>query len=379
MRIKNLFSKVHLYGGLISGLVVFIVSITGVLYAFKDEFEQFDEYRFVQAQDTPLISPSFAFEKAQTVRPNTKIHSVVFNGREKAIEVIYYQGSPLYYGAAYLNPYTGELLHETNFLKSFWGLVLIGHRYLWLPPAIGGILMKFMVISYFVLLITGFVIWWPKSRRTKGAFWFSKTQNKTAQLREWHQVLGLYATVFIVLFLLTGSVWLFQDFGQWMYRATGGQKEAKFSIPPSDTTLIGTVLTTNPLDSVYRLVRAEFGETAQVELHGVDSPEKSILVEVQEKPGYWRMNYLFYDQYSLNEIPSPHIYGRFADAGPPELIRRVNYEVHTGAIGGFAGKLLAAIMSLLSASLPVTGFWFWLKRRKKKSKRSLRNQLIESQ
>lgn len=378
MQLKILFTKIHLYGGLISGLIVFIVSITGVLYAFKDEFEQFEEYRFVQAKDASLISPSAAFEKAREVRPDTKIHGVVFNGRDKAIEVIYYQGSPLYYGAAYLNPYTGELLHETNFLTSFWGLVLIGHRYLWLPPAIGSVLMKFMVVTYFVLLLTGLVIWWPKSRRTKGAFWFSKTRNGTAQVREWHQVLGLYSTVFIVLFLLTGSVWLFSDFGQWMYRITGGQKDAQFSIPPSDTTLVHAAANTNPLDSVYHIVRAEFGEEAKVELHGVDSPEKSILVEVQEKPGYWRMNYLFYDQYSLKEIPSPHIYGRYADAGPPELIRRVNYEVHTGAIGGFAGKLLAAIMSLLSASLPVTGFLFWLKRRKKKNKKAFRNQLAGS-
>lgn len=378
MQLKILFTKIHLYGGLISGLIVFIVSITGVLYAFKDEFEQFEEYRFVQAKDASLISPSAAFEKAREVRPDTKIHGVVFNGRDKAIEVIYYQGSPLYYGAAYLNPYTGELLHETNFLTSFWGLVLIGHRYLWLPPAIGSVLMKFMVVTYFVLLLTGLVIWWPKSRRTKGAFWFSKTRNGTAQVREWHQVLGLYSTVFIVLFLLTGSVWLFSDFGQWMYRITGGQKDAQFSIPPSDTTLVHAAANTNPLDSVYHIVRAEFGEEAKVELHGVDSPEKSILVEVQEKPGYWRMNYLFYDQYSLKEIPSPHIYGRYADAGPPELIRRVNYEVHTGAIGGFAGKLLAAILSLLSASLPVTGFLFWLKRRKKKNKKAFRNQLAGS-
>jgi len=379
MQFKILFTKVHLYGGLISGVIVFIVSITGVLYAFKDEFEQFEEYRFVERQDAPLILPSVAFEKAQAVRPDTKIHGVILNGREKAIEVIYYQGSPLYYGAAYLNPYSGELLHETNFLRSFWGLVLIGHRYLWLPPAIGSVLMKFMVITYFLLLLTGVVIWWPKSRRTKGAFWFSKTKNGTAQLKEWHQVLGLYATVFIVLFLLTGSVWLFSDFGQWLYRATGGQKEARFSIPPSDTSLVNAAVLASPIDSVFQIVRAEFGPEAPVEMHGVDSPEKSILVEVQEKPGYWRMNYLFFDQYNLKEIPSPHLYGRFADAGTPELIRRVNYEVHTGAIGGFAGKLLAAVMSLLSASLPVTGFWFWLKRRKKKSKRTLRSQLAGSQ
>lgn len=369
MSAKTVLSKIHLYGGLISGLVVFLVSVTGALYAFKDEFEQFEDYRYVNSQDGDIISPSQAFELAQSIRPETQIHGVIFHGKEKAVEVIYYQGKPLYYGAAYLDPYTGGLIHETNFLRSFWGLVLIGHRYLWLPPSIGHLLMKFMVFTYFILLLTGLVMWWPKSRRSKGAFWFSRSQNSQLKLREWHQVLGLYATVFILLFLLTGSVWLFGDFGQWLYRATGGQKEAVFRNPPSDTTQLISQLPVHPLDSVFRIVQAEFGEHAQIELHGIDSPEKSILVEVQDKPGYWRMNYLFFDQYRLNEIPSPHLYGRFAEAGSPELIRRINYELHTGAIGGLGGKLLAFVMSLISASLPLTGFLYWLKRQKKKKKK----------
>ena len=78
MSLKTLFTKIHLYGGLISGVIVFIVSITGALYAFKDEFEQFEEYRFVEREDAPLILPSVAFEKAQVVRPDTKIHGGCF-------------------------------------------------------------------------------------------------------------------------------------------------------------------------------------------------------------------------------------------------------------------------------------------------------------
>jgi uncharacterized iron-regulated membrane protein len=43
----------------------------------------------------------------------------------------------------------------------------------------------------------------------------------------------------------------------------------------------------------------------------------------------------------------------------------MNYDIHTGAIIGLAGKILAFSGSLIVASLPVTGFYIWLGRSKK--------------
>jgi uncharacterized iron-regulated membrane protein len=46
----------------------------------------------------------------------------------------------------------------------------------------------------------------------------------------------------------------------------------------------------------------------------------------------------------------------------------MNYDIHTGAIIGLPGKILAFFASLIAASLPVTGFMIWLGRRNKKKK-----------
>jgi uncharacterized iron-regulated membrane protein len=42
------------------------------------------------------------------------------------------------------------------------------------------------------------------------------------------------------------------------------------------------------------------------------------------------------------------------------------YDLHVGAFFGFPGKILAFIMSLFCASLPITGFIIWWGRRNKK-------------
>jgi uncharacterized iron-regulated membrane protein len=52
---------------------------------------------------------------------------------------------------------------------------------------------------------------------------------------------------------------------------------------------------------------------------------------------------------------------------------RLNYDIHTGAILGLPGKIFAFLISLLIASLPVTGFlvWYGSRYRKKSFRKNL--------
>ncbi|MBN3661790.1 MAG: PepSY domain-containing protein, partial [Ornithobacterium rhinotracheale] len=45
-----------------------------------------------------------------------------------------------------------------------------------------------------------------------------------------------------------------------------------------------------------------------------------------------------------------------------------NYDIHVGAILGIWTKILAFIISLICASLPITGFLVWWGRKNKKIK-----------
>ena len=60
------------------------------------------------------------------------------------------------------------------------------------------------------------------------------------------------------------------------------------------------------------------------------------------------------------------MYGRYANTSVADKMMRMNYDVHTGAILGITGKIMAFFASLIAASLPVTGFLIWRGRRKKK-------------
>ena len=59
MTAKQLVGKLHLWLGLTSGLVVFIVSLTGAIFVFQDDIRDLTEpWRKVEAQATAMALPS---------------------------------------------------------------------------------------------------------------------------------------------------------------------------------------------------------------------------------------------------------------------------------------------------------------------------------
>jgi uncharacterized iron-regulated membrane protein len=56
------------------------------------------------------------------------------------------------------------------------------------------------------------------------------------------------------------------------------------------------------------------------------------------------------------------------NADLPDKIRRMNYDIHVGAIGGLPGKIIAFFASFIAATLPVTGIAMWWNKQKEKNK-----------
>ena len=71
-----------------------------------------------------------------------------------------------------------------------------------------------------------------------------------------------------------------------------------------------------------------------------------------------------YDQYTGKLLQKK----TFSDKNNGEKLRSLNYAIHSGAILGLPGKILAFFASLICASLPVTGFYIWWGRKYKKKK-----------
>ncbi len=103
-------------------------------------------------------------------------------------------------------------------------------------------------------------------------------------------------------------------------------------------------------------------------IQGTAENDSSVIAAGANPDGstHWQTDYRYFDQYNLKEIPVTHLYGRFDSATVAYKMARMNYDIHTGQVLGLPGKILAFLASLFAASLPITGFYIWWGRKKKK-------------
>ncbi|GAB3962553.1 PepSY-associated TM helix domain-containing protein [Spirosoma harenae] len=374
--VKKLIGKLHLWLGLMSGLLVFVVAITGCVLAFEQEIKiLLRPYQFTEAERRPLLPPSQLQAIAEKEIKGKPAKSVTYGDPGRSAIVAFYGAAPDYYYQVYMNPYSGKILHVKDEETDFFHFILHGHYYLWLPESIGQPVVAYGTLVFTVMLITGLVLWWPKNLKKANRDKSFKVKWKAQWRRvnyDLHNVPGFYALVFALILALTGMIFGVQWFANSVYWVTTGGKTApEFQIPLSDTTVARRF--THPIDVVWQKLSVNKPQTAGIYISCPEKASESFFAYINYIPGtYHKLDYYTFDQNTLKEIPGDGPYaGTYAKANFGDKLRRMNYDIHTGAILSLPGKILAFFASLVCASLPVTGFIIWWGRRKKKSKKAV--------
>jgi uncharacterized iron-regulated membrane protein len=370
MTLKKAIGKLHLWLGLGSGLIVFIVSLTGAIFTFQDEIRDATEtWRLVAppAQAAPL--------------PPSRLQAAVVASHAGAVPsyTTYYgpgRSATVYFtdkaGGSYitsLNPYTGQVLHEQNMRTDFFTIVQALHMYLLLPVELGEWLVGVAIAIFLVMLGTGLVLWWPKRRQERKQRLTIKWGAKWRRLNyDLHQVLGFYIAAGAFIIALTG---LFMSFGSWLQAAStvanAGQHYPLEETAPTVDALAPATAPARPLvDVAYAQVRQHSPTAAMVVIVPAADRKQPIYCLTYEQA----LHYYDRDEYYFHPVSGrllralPH-----ATKSAGKKLGDLNYDLHTGQILGLGGKIVAFLISLLSASLPVTGTLLWWGRRHKTPKK----------
>lgn len=378
MTFKKINAWLHLWLGLGSGLIVFIVSITGCIYVFENEIRGlYEPWSFVEKQEQPFLKPTQLIAGAAAVLDGKTPNSIRYGLKDEAATVSSVDRKAGTSLIVYMNPYTAKVIHtESKSKKSnpdFFRFILNGHRGLWLPRAIGRQVVDAGVLIFVFLLISGIVMWWPKK-------WIKSIRDKSFKIKwnasfkrknyDLHNVLGFYVMIFLLLISLTGLVYGYKWYSKSLYWITSGGKPMKnFSRSLSDSTSNLTFQQAN-LDKLYSQIIA----TDKAEVMFISIPDKAadaIGFTVYLKAGrLYKSNSYTFDQFTLKPVSDGSPFsGKYEDASAADKLRRMNYDLHVGAIFGIPSKIAAFLASLISASLPVTGFIIWYGKKFKKKKK----------
>jgi uncharacterized iron-regulated membrane protein len=369
---KSWLRKIHLWLGLSTGLLVFIIAITGCLYAFKDEIQwALQDFRKVAIQNKEFLPPSVIRQISDSALAGKHIHAVQYTSPQHAVKAIYYSHDEGYYDIAYINPYSGELLKVRDEARDFFRIVLWGHFYLFLPAKIGQNVVGVVTLGFFVLVISGLFLWMPKKRKQVSdklkVKWGASWRRVNFDI---HQVVGIYTMLFSLVFIITGLMWCYEWFRKGSYEVASGHPWKEYYEPVSMKDSLDTMAFDPNLqvDKIYHWMSNEYGKTSAIEVHFPESDTGCIAANFNPEEGtFWKIDYRYFDMYTLKELPVDHLWGRYQPENKADLIFRMNYDIHVGAIAGLPGKIIAFITSLLIASLPVTGFLLWKGRKYKKS------------
>ncbi|MCY2687524.1 PepSY-associated TM helix domain-containing protein [Salinimicrobium sp. TH3] len=381
---KSLFRRIndwlHLWLGLFSGIIVFIVSITGCFYAFQQEIKDaMEPWRFVEARDAAFVPPSVLLNTAKAHMPEKEPTGLTYSNKEGAAAVGYhtFENGKEGFSVVFMNPYSGEFLKKMQTEGTdefdFFHFIIDGHRALWLPYEIGRPIVGIATLIFLVMLISGLIMWWPKKWNKSGykkSFsikWNGKFKRVNYDL---HNVLGFYTLIFAFIIAVTGLVWSFKWFEDSLYYVTSaGETKAAHEHPHSDLSQAGLVdnETIPVLDrAFYKVIAQEPNAQGFYMTPVLKDPDDAIEVIAYQDFGSWyNRNEYFFDQYNLKRYRTDD--DVYVDASFADQLSLLNYDIHVGAVWGLPGKILAFLVSLVSASLPITGFLVWWNKKKKKN------------
>ena len=371
MKYRKQILTIHKILGFVTGVVVFIVAITGAALAFKDEIEDvYSDYKKVPIQNNTLITVSKAKTIAKEIFPNNTVHGTLVKKADDAIEVIFYDAEPEFYQSVFLNPYSGKIIQINDHLSGFFAFALKGHMRFWLPKKIGEQFVSASIFLFILIIISGFILWLPKKRKNlkqRLKFDWKDTTKWKRKNFDLHTILGFYICSLALALAFTGIVLSYDWLKYVVYISTGGDKIPAFIIPENNSKLSATDFEIKPIDLLIPKLLKENPEAESFELHYPENENTSIYVEVSNSKGlFYDSDFRFFDQNTLEEIETEAVFGKYKDAKFADKIIRMNYDIHIGAIGGLTGKIIAFLASLLIASLPVTGTLIWYGKKYKK-------------
>lgn len=287
--------------------------------------------------------------------------TVAFTTYQKRADAWNYFSSIKSYTTVFVNPYNGKVQYIENTKLEYFRLILMLHYNLLLENT-GKLIVGWSTVIFIVLLLSGLVLWWPRTKaaaKQRFAFRWKDTTKWKRKNYDLHNILGFYSLIFALIIALTGLVWAFtwvNDTSQWI--ANGGRAIPEEKVPHSDSLAAKRL-------GVYELILQDMQRRTTTDIYAISIPQKLsevIYAYAQPYKGGYQWTEFYYDGQTGKNLSVKYYHKKLRG----EKLRAMNYDIHSGAILGLPGKILAFIISFICAGLPVSGFYIWCGRKKNK-------------
>lgn len=361
---RKFFKQIHIWLSIPFGVVMSIICFTGAILVFERDITESvqREYYFVDETMSTTVAVSRVIASVEPMLgEGQRITDITISSDpERTWKVNLSQPK---HAAIYVNQYTGEVIGTPERLSLF-AVAFRLHRWLMDErPAErdaiywGKLIVGISTIMMVVVILSGVVIWVPKSR----AMW--KNRSKIAVTKGWrrfmydlHAAGGIYATLLLLAMALTGLTWSFPWYREGFYRLFSADSvtPTQQAMPSRANDVEQRCLSYDVWYDAYRSVTAHYEDyvdatisdgAISVKLGGLGNSRAADKYEFDTTNGEIISSEPYVDQSSRSKV------GGWI------------YSVHVGSFGGMVVRIMWALAALLGATLPITGYYLWIKRK----------------
>ena len=385
---KKALRKIHLWLSVPTGIIITLVCFSGAMLVFEKEITEAikPELYFVkEAKGEPIPMQQLMEKVEETLPDSVSISGVtVFADSTRTYQVSL---SKPRRASIYVNQYTGEVTGRSERLPFFNTMF---HLHRWLlgsSSGVGKLLTGICTLVLVFILITGILMWLTnRNKPLKASLAIHVTKGWGRFWHDLHVAGGIYTTIFLLAMALTGLTWSFSWYRTGFYACFGVESSEKGGAHGEGGNSHGEGRGSRGEGRYTHGDGRNNHEGKRGEGRGFHrrSPYRhweDVLNEVALKnPGYQqitlkpevaevvpegRLSMRAADKYSYDrrsgEITDVQLYS----AGKKDTkVRSGVYMVHTGSWGGIITRILNFLAAFIGATLPLTGYWLWFRRKR---------------
>lgn len=368
---KETLHKIHLWLSIPLGLIITVICFTGATLVFEQDITRALNKHLYQAeipQGKERLSPSEVINIVQDRHDGMEISSVsIPKAADATYQISFSNGGKK---VLFVNPYTGESIGWSKSYPFFQTMRKLHRWFLDIPKSkgsmsVGKLIVGVSTIAMTAILISGLVIWIPRTRKAlKNRLTVACGKGVRRLMYDSHVALGFYATIFLLLMALTGPTWSFGWYREAAYTLLGAEpqtsnqqsghshghtdkKESSNTERKQDNTIAYDVVLKEIQDiyTDYNYIKLSKNE-ATVSLNKFGYKYKSDKVKFNPKTGV------------ITSVK------KFEENTVRQNLRWLIYSLHVGTWGGPVTKILYFLAALIGATLPLTGYYLWMKKKK---------------
>jgi len=352
-RLRWWFWQFHLYSGVITGLVLVVLGLTGSLIVYLPELRRaVVPGGTVVAAKGEMLPLQVSLEAVTAARPHDRMYSLYLDGGpDKALNFrsVSASGERIH---TFVDPYTAQIQYIDNYEHSTLEWFFLLHADL-LAGDTGRWVNGWFAYSMVFLSLSGLLLWWRGIRNWRRGLAYETRASWKRQVWDLHNLSGFVSSILLLLVAFSGAYYSFPAaYKSAASTLTGGPAEL-----PAITVDAAQPL---PLDAIVAQARQALpgGEPTMVNFPGKADAPISVRLKLPSD-----MHRIGYNYVLLNPATAGVLrVEKFSDLPLGVQFIRFMTPLHYGTFGGTTTRILYILLGFIPLLLFGTGLAMWWNR-----------------